>query len=368
MSSLLRTLSLIYVMGALLFSAAIVLDRNPPLDRASRHAVAVALDAIRSHVVEPAFAAAEEGTRRVASIFTSDLQKPVTPKITAKAAPKPAALPRVTLPKPAPVIPKQPDLATPPPAAEPAAPQLDIAEEAAPPQKAPLAILPPASSAGPSPAELVRVAQRLKQSLSREMLENFALFLYVSKAEKGPWSQRMYVFAKDGSGNLNMLYNWAASTGREIDEIAPDGTRQPSYTPQGYYQLDPNRMYKTHFSGQWHQPMPYAMFFNWENKGLQTGLAIHGASGTQEIALLGSRASAGCIRIAPENAAMLYRLIRTQYQGLAPRFAYDRRTATMSNQGVLMHDAAGNLKMADGYKVLVFVENFGGNDVVAALY
>jgi hypothetical protein len=33
-----------------------------------------------------------------------------------------------------------------------------------------------------------------------------------------------------------------------------------------------------------------------------------------------------------------------------------------------MHDAAGNLKMADGYKVLVFVENFGGNDVVAALY
>jgi len=65
---------------------------------------------------------------------------------------------------------------------------------------------------------------------------------------------------------------------------------------------------------------------------------------------------------------MLFKLIREQYKGLAPRFAFDRRTATMSNQGVMMHDPAGNLKMADGYKVLVFVENYGGENVVAALF
>ena len=60
---------------------------------------------------------------------------------------------------------------------------------------------------------------------------------------------------------------------------------------------------------------------------MQTGLAIHGATG-EDVALLGKRASAGCVRIAPENAALLFNLISTQYRGLAPRFAYDRRTAT----------------------------------------
>jgi hypothetical protein len=33
-----------------------------------------------------------------------------------------------------------------------------------------------------------------------------------------------------------------------------------------------------------------------------------------------------------------------------------------------MHDASGNLKMADGYKVLIFIEDYGGQDVVAALF
>jgi hypothetical protein len=100
---------------------------------------------------------------------------------------------------------------------------------------------------------------------------------------------------------------------------------------------------------------------------LQTGLAIHSATG-DDISLLGKRASAGCVRLAPENAALLFNLIRTQYKGLAPRFAMDRRTATMSNQGLLMHDAQGNVQMAEGYKVLVFIENFGGNNVVAAVF
>jgi hypothetical protein len=277
--------------------------------------------------------------------------------------------------------PPEPELAAPSPAPDATPPDIAVAEQPtvatpAPAQPAPvrpqLALAPPpqnpiSSSAAVGPAEIVRVSERLHDSLTREMLENFALFLYVSKADHGPWAQHLYVFRKDAQGNLALLYNWPVSTGRERDEIAANGTRQPSVTPQGYYQLDPQRMYQSHFSGQWHEPMPHAMFFNWEKDGLQTGLAIHGAVGL-EIAQLGNRASAGCIRIAPDNAALLFRLIRTEYKGLAPRFAYDRRTATMSNDGVLMHDALGNLKMADGYKVLVFVENYGGENVVAALY
>jgi hypothetical protein len=113
--------------------------------------------------------------------------------------------------------------------------------------------------------------------------------------------------------------------------------------------------------------MPYAMFFNWENRGYMTGLAIHGAAG-EDIGLLGTRASAGCIRLAPENARVLFSLIRENYKGLVPKFAYDRRTATMANDGMMLHDSDGRLQLAQGYKVLVFVEDYGGENVVAALF
>jgi hypothetical protein len=51
-----------------------------------------------------------------------------------------------------------------------------------------------------------------------------------------------------------------------------------------------------------------------------------------------------------------------------PKFAYDKQTATMSNQGVLVHTNDGHVEMQDGYKVLVFIENYGGENVVAALF
>jgi lipoprotein-anchoring transpeptidase ErfK/SrfK len=355
-------------------------DRDPALEQASRRTVALALDTIRVRAVEPGIAFARAGGERlIASISGGVAPKhpakaPATPRPELAAVPRPAP---IELAAPAALVPPKPQMARP---ALPSAnvPDLRIAEDVAPkpvvvtPQRQfkPSLSLAPATSAlahaSLSPAELVRVSMRLKENLTREMLENFSLFLYVSKAENGPWAQRLYVFRKDADG-LTMLYNWPASTGRELDEIAADGTRQPSITPQGYYQLDPHRMYRSHFSGQWHEPMPNAMFFNWEHNGLQTGLAIHGATGL-EIRQLGTRASAGCIRIAPENAVQLFNLIRTEYKGLAPRFAYGRRTATMSNQGLMMHDTAGNLQMAEGYRVLVFVENYGGQNVVAALF
>jgi len=113
--------------------------------------------------------------------------------------------------------------------------------------------------------------------------------------------------------------------------------------------------------------MPYAMFFNWEDHGYQTGLAIHAASG-DDISLLGQRSSAGCVRLAPENARVLFSLIRENYKGLVPKFAYDRKTATMANDGMLLHDSDGRVQLAQGYKVLVFIENYGGENVVAALF
>jgi L,D-transpeptidase catalytic domain len=217
------------------------------------------------------------------------------------------------------------------------------------------------------PARAELVAMRLKSELTPEMLRNFDLFLYVSKADRGPLAQRMIVFQKQVSGALKPAYDWAVSTGREQDEINIRGRRVITATPKGYYQLDPRRMYRDYRSASWDQDMPNAMFFNWERAGLQTGLAIHAAAG-DDIAKLGQRASAGCVHLAPENAAMLYDLIRADYRGQVPRLAYNDDTQTMSNRGAFMRNRQGKLKMTDGYRVLVMIEDYDGADVVASLF
>jgi hypothetical protein len=73
-------------------------------------------------------------------------------------------------------------------------------------------------------------------------------------------------------------------------------------TPIGSYK--PLRMKREHYSGEWdNAPMPYSIFFT------PRGHAIHGSHHTKQ---LGSRASHGCVRLAPKNAAKLYRLVRRE--------------------------------------------------------
>jgi lipoprotein-anchoring transpeptidase ErfK/SrfK len=225
---------------------------------------------------------------------------------------------------------------------------------------------PPPLTGAPFSDRATAVAMRLKTVLTPEMRQNFDLVLYVSKANRGPLAQRMYVLQKQSSGEFRLAYDWAASTGREQDEISPRGKSSFTATPKGYYELDPERMYRRYHSFNWDQDMPHAMFFNWERQGLETGLAIHAAAG-DDVAKLGSRASAGCVHLAPENAALLYDLIRADYRGAVPRFAYNDDTETMSNTGDFMHRRDGSLKMMDGYRVLVVIEDYGGDNVMAAL-
>lgn len=403
----LRKLSVLYLAAASSFAVAIALSEHPTWNAAAQGGArvageqgAAAATALNDYLLKPGWAAtkvtsvalfdvvADKFNMRDVDVAT---RKAVKPVVVAKAK---RPLPSKAQPaKPETVVasigPRKPineqphELAAPslrPPILEstPSVPQAEKKVASAPNfTLAPQATVPVAPKAPqiapllndhpPSAAELLRVSAHFRQSLTKEMLDNFELFLFVSKADRGSAAQRLYVFQKQNSGDLVMLYNWPVSTGREIVEMAPNGTLQPSYTPAGYYELDPKRMFVHHVSGQWHQPMPFAMFFNWEKNGYQTGLAIHGADGA-DVGLLGTRSSAGCVRLAPENARVLFSLIKNDYKGLMPKFAYDKRTATMSNQGVLVHGTDGRLQMTEGYKVLVFIENYGGENVVAALF
>jgi len=376
--SALKQLSAVYMVAASAFAVAILFAHHPGLADGTRTAARVTGRAgaalatgIEQDVLAPTYGfVREKSVRAWQAMAQAYAARPVSQvRIVPKAAPERPRVAPVTpgrvIVKAPPMRPRlaelHPQIVAPQSVATPRA----VSQPETSPPPVSTASLPPADQP-PSAAELTRVEQRLKDNLSQTMLANFELFVYVSKADKGPWAQRMYVFAKDASGDLVLRHDWPVSTGREQTDINPNGVRMTTGTSVGYYELDPGRMYRHYTSHQWRQPMPYAMFFNWVHDGLQTGLAIHAAHGT-DISLLGRRASAGCIHLAPQNAAALFDLIRTKYKGRVPRFAFNRRTDTMSTDGLFLHDAHGKLRYAEGYKVLVFIENYGGENVVAML-
>jgi len=209
----------------------------------------------------------------------------------------------------------------------------------------------------------VKIGEHLSTDLPPELYENFDLFIYVSKADQGPFAQHMYVFAKgrgDSDAKLILMDDWPVSTGRETVERAKNGERVSTDTPAGFYELDPDRFFVQYRSNQWQIDMPNAMFLDLSKGGYQTGLAIHGVSDADEIAALGSRASAGCVQLPLKASQKLFDLVRDNFEGKVPRFAYDEKTRTTNNKGILARDKDGNLVMVDGYRALVVIENYGG--------
>jgi len=364
----LKAISLFYLLSASAFSFALALQQHQPWAEGVREAartvppaVAAATRSANEQAVMPAVAWIKLREREAYGEVSGWLAAPgpvvaqaPAPKKLAVAKPpalRPSLAPSVIKPRIAIALPRPPAMEIARPETEAAAPPLEPAPDASP----------------PSPAEVARVLSHIKASLTKELYDNFELFLFVSKANHGPWQQRMFVFEKQTSGDLHLLYTWPVSTGREVLTPGPSGNLLHTDTPMGYFQIDPERVFRRYHSGEWDHDMPHAMFFSWEHDGLQTGIAIHGAVG-DDVSALGSRSSAGCVRIHPQNATLLFNLIKKNYRGQTPLFAYDRRTATMSNNGLLMHDKAGNLQYAEGYKVLVLIENNGGDDTVAALF
>jgi hypothetical protein len=221
-------------------------------------------------------------------------------------------------------------------------------------------------SAPSSTTAVDMVAHRLNDSLSREMFTNFNLFIYIDKAERGPFAQRMFVFEKMGNDNLAPLYDWPVSTGRESLERDAHGHLQSTITPVGYYALDPKRLFEDHVSSQWNEEMPYAMFFDWKPNGHDTGLAIHGAAGDEADAL-GTRSSAGCVRLSEDNARTLFNMVQDQFRAAAPRIAYLDGSRNVSSEGFLLHDRDGQLALRDGYSVLVVIDDYVGESQISSL-
>jgi L,D-transpeptidase catalytic domain len=212
---------------------------------------------------------------------------------------------------------------------------------------------------------------RLRNGLPAELYKNFDLFIYVNKAEEGPWAQHLYAFAKPGSLNpdaeMILMLDAPASTGRETIERAKNGQRVSTSTPAGLYQFDPKRFFVEHESLQWQEDMPNAMFFDWDNKGAQTGLAIHGVTEPKAVAALGHRASAGCIQLSLAASRKLFDIVAGNFEGDVPRFTYDKKTRTTNNRGELARDAKGKVVITHGYRALVIIEDLPAGPLTSQL-
>jgi lipoprotein-anchoring transpeptidase ErfK/SrfK len=86
-------------------------------------------------------------------------------------------------------------------------------------------------------------------------------------------------------------YTWAVSTGVH-------GTPGGTFRPQALKRHHRSSIYND-------APMPYSIFYD-------GNFAIHG---TTHVGRLGSRASKGCIRLHPSNAAVLYSLVQREGMG-----------------------------------------------------
>jgi L,D-transpeptidase catalytic domain len=117
--------------------------------------------------------------------------------------------------------------------------------------------------------------------VTAQITSTTALAKVVAKVDKSSQTMRISI-------NGRHAYTWRVSTGRGRFR-----------TPSGNHR--PYLLRRMHYSSKYNgSPMPHSIFF-------RGGYAIHGTSQTR---LLGRRASHGCVRLHPSNAARLFSLVR----------------------------------------------------------
>lgn len=204
------------------------------------------------------------------------------------------------------------------------------------------------------------VKARLDALVPVYLRSHFDLYLFVSKARLGGAAQHMFIFKRDAAQGFAFSQMWLVSTGRERSE------QYFTTTPAGLFKLDPQRFFTLTHSQRWRgAAMPHAMFFDYRYRTRASGLAIHAAS-RSAVPDLGSRASGGCVRLHPDNARTLFETIKTKYAGKVPEFVFDEANGTTNRQGKLVRNEKGQIFLADGYRVLLVVDDFAGSQVTAS--
>jgi hypothetical protein len=138
-------------------------------------------------------------------------------------------------------------------------------------------------------------------------------------------------------------YQWPVSTAR-WGYNTPNGSYRPQWLARQWY----SRKY------DW-SPMPHSIFFN-------GGYAIHGS---YEIRRLGSPASHGCIRLHPENAAVLFSLVQQNMRNtrIVVTGARAERVTPQARQVVRSNRASARSTSASFEKIFTTPSYYDGGDL-----
>jgi hypothetical protein len=273
-------------------------------------------------------------------------------QVIAKAKPRPTVV-VAAAPPPKPVVMVKTLIAEPRQApAHPRAIARAVSKTMLPPDAVAAAPLPPQAI---TPADTDKVAARVSAKVPAELAPYFDTFIYVSKAERGPWAQHLYLFKKADDGSLTLDQDFPVSTGRERSE------QYFTATPTGLFELDVHRFIQNARSAKWNDAsMPWAMFLNYSYRTQMSGVALHAAVGRHELADIGHRASGGCVRLPFAKASLFFHRFLAEERGQVPVFTFDDARGTTNTAGQVVHDTAGNVVLADGVRVLVIIDNYGG--------
>ncbi len=138
------------------------------------------------------------------------------------------------------------------------------------------------------------------------------------------YGQRMRVY-KRGEG---LIYYWKVST-----------ARKGKHTPRGYF--TPQLFSSEHQSSLYNNAhMPWAVFFN-------GNIAMHAILNSNKIARLGRVASAGCVRMEPQRAEILFHMIGQSGEALVEEIDVNGNKVYQDN---------GLPNFVEKYKTLIIIE------------
>lgn len=175
------------------------------------------------------------------------------------------------------------------------------------------------------------IAENLPSPLEEPRFNSYNLIIIVNQNEVNKGlpnyepAQTMRVYSR---GDSSLLYFWKVSTARSGKQ-----------TPNGYFRIQ--HFSSAHESSLYQNAkMPWAVFFNGD-------IATHAATGAG-VRNLGSRASAGCVRLENQRARELFHMFGNSGSGYVDE---------IGPSGLPIFDSNDAPKKVWGYKSLVIVKS-----------
>lgn len=132
------------------------------------------------------------------------------------------------------------------------------------------------------------------EQLKKDAAEGWKIILVVDRAATG---QTLKIY-----NGTELVDTWPVSTGLEDYKTLKSGNKRFAHTPLGRF--IPLRLHEKYRSMIYEEDMPFTVFFTAD------GVAFHAARSQKAQNLIGQRASAGCVRLRPEQAQLLFELLK----------------------------------------------------------